>query len=105
MSDSGSPIFSVKGVDGTMDLFGDRLELRRRGVLTKINRGSTSAKTYLISEISDIKVTTPPMPGVRGYATIQMAGDHSSTASRRTAVYDQDWSEPRIANQSQSQLV
>lgn len=45
---------------------------------------------YQVSEISDIKITDPPMWGTRGSATIRLAGDHTPAPSRTTAVKDQD---------------
>jgi hypothetical protein len=85
-----SPIFSVSGVDGTLKLYEDRLELRRKGVATKVFRGFTNLNVYQVSEIGDIKITDPPMWGTRGSATIRLAGDHTPPPSRNTAVKDQD---------------
>lgn len=103
MENNETSLYSVKGVDGQFELYTDRLEIHRKGVVTYVTRGLHRHNVYPIEQIRKIEVTNPTKLKSRGYAIVQRAGDYNLAPSRNRAAGDRDTI--LLANMSQANAV
>lgn len=96
------PLLELKGVNGQLELFEDRIIIKRKGALSKLTQGFFKGdKTIFLNQISGIQVKLGSL-FINGYIQIVLLGSQESKKGIWDATKDEN---TIIFNQKENEVV